>query len=320
MLKTSFAVCAMPDKSPLTRSQILALCETGDFDPLIGTLENFELDCKMQPYILTDDKGKRELAKDVSAFANAGGGVILLGVRTEASADHFAEEVVSVNPIAQSLVNPIQYNDILAAWIYPPVAGLSVTWKATTADATKGVVIIDISPQSPATKPFLIAKTLDGSKVVESVFGYAVRKGDASPPLGVKELQQHLNSGLTFDTSLDSRLGAIEAALEALVGNTHLQAQTQALATQLSGAIATALEHANFKDRRILLLTAQPTTKARLTTVFASTTGSLKNTVERPPILRRSGWSVKTADTAKIVQGNRQRSGRAGHSVQHSSR
>ena len=39
------------------------------------------------------------------------------------------------------------------------------------------------------TKPFLIAKKPDGSKVVESVFGYAVRKGEipGPPPLGVKE-------------------------------------------------------------------------------------------------------------------------------------
>ena len=44
------------------------------------------------------------------AFANAGGGVILLGVKTEASTDHFGDEIVSVNPMAQGLVNatPIQ--------------------------------------------------------------------------------------------------------------------------------------------------------------------------------------------------------------------
>lgn len=293
----------MADTTILTRTKVLAICESGDFTPLVGAVENIEFDCKMQPYVLTNEKGKRELAKDVSAFANAGGGVILLGLKTEASPDHFRDEVVSVKPFAQNLVNPIQYNDLLAAWVFPAIAGVGVAWKASTKDPGKGVVVIDIPPQPNNAKPFLITKTLDGTKVVESIFGYAIRKGDTSAPLGVKELQQHLNSGLTYDTNLNSRLSGIETALQAFVGSTYQQAQTEALATQLSSALKVALDHGDLKDERVLVLSAQPVEKARLQSIFASGKGTLKSIVEHPPTLRRSGWSVETLDTAKIVQG-----------------
>jgi hypothetical protein len=293
----------MAENPNLTRTQVLAICETGDFTRLIGAVENVEFDCKMQPYQLDDDKGKLELAKDVSAFANAGGGVILLGVKTEASADHFGDEVVCASPFAQNLVNPIKYADLLNAWVYPAVAGLTVKWKASANDAGKGVVTIDIPPQPNDIKPFLIAKTQIGTKTVESMFGYAVRKGETSPPLGVKELQQHLNSGLTYDTNIDARLSAIETILQALVGNTHQEAQVQAQATQLTAAVTATLEHGDLKDRLVLILSAQPSVKTRLRSLFASGPGTLKDIVEHPPTLRSSGWTVETLDTAKIVQG-----------------
>ncbi|MEY4965178.1 MAG: hypothetical protein RL274_761 [Pseudomonadota bacterium] len=227
----------------IDRTQLLTICDVGDFAKLVGEVENLVFDCKAMPYIFTDEKGRREIAKDVSAFANSVGGEILLGVKTQPSTTHFGDEAVSVNPFAQSLVNITQYNDVLSAWIYPEIPGLAVKWKLSSTDSAKGIVIINIPPHAVSSKPFLIAKTLDGTKIVESVFGYAARKSDTSPPLGVKELQQHLNAGLSYDSNLDGRLGAIEASVKALLGNSDSQAHAKALATHLSSAISSALMH-----------------------------------------------------------------------------
>ncbi len=50
---------------------------------LIGQPEAVWLEFKTSPYQLSDERQKFELAKDVSAMANADGGVILMGVETQ---------------------------------------------------------------------------------------------------------------------------------------------------------------------------------------------------------------------------------------------
>lgn len=106
----------------------------GTFDDLIGTLEAEHLECKARPYQLQHDYQKFELAKDVSMIANwlarhgGEGAHLLLGVRTEKSAERHADEVTAVSPFPQSLVDPKQYYDVLQSWLLPPPEGLRVEW------------------------------------------------------------------------------------------------------------------------------------------------------------------------------------------------
>lgn len=51
-------------------------------DDLLGERERSWLDFKQSPYVLDGERGKSELAKDVTAVANSGGGCIVIGVRT----------------------------------------------------------------------------------------------------------------------------------------------------------------------------------------------------------------------------------------------
>src|SRR6266849_9545747 len=55
----------------------------GDLDRLNGTAECEWLDFKLSPYAVSEEYGKWELAKDVAGFANAAGGVIVVGFETE---------------------------------------------------------------------------------------------------------------------------------------------------------------------------------------------------------------------------------------------
>ena len=67
----------------MTVEEILRALESGNFESLIGLVENAETEAKGAPYQLSlGDAQKHELAKDVSALANADGGIILLGFRT----------------------------------------------------------------------------------------------------------------------------------------------------------------------------------------------------------------------------------------------
>jgi hypothetical protein len=53
------------------------------FERLIGLAENEILEAKDQAWDLDSLSGKQQFAKDVSAFANFRGGVILVGPHTE---------------------------------------------------------------------------------------------------------------------------------------------------------------------------------------------------------------------------------------------
>src|SRR5438128_1102865 len=110
----------------LTLEEVTAILEKGEFDELVGAIENEWLECKAAPYQINTDHQRQELAKDVSGLANAGGGIILIGIRTERDPSHFGDEIKEIRPFAQLLVNPEQYIDILKAWIYPPVDKIDV--------------------------------------------------------------------------------------------------------------------------------------------------------------------------------------------------
>jgi predicted HTH transcriptional regulator len=94
----------------LTLDDIKNIVDTNQLDRLIGEVENQFFDAKGFPYQF--DSGmdaKREFAKDVAAFANAGGGYIFIGAATKTSVVLPAEEVEELRPIPHSLFNADQH-------------------------------------------------------------------------------------------------------------------------------------------------------------------------------------------------------------------
>src|SRR5438067_3261507 len=87
-----------PKTPSMTREEALAILAGGDFDGFVGVTEGLEVEFKREPYRMGQDSQKFELAKDVSALANAGGGVIVIGVLAERG-DEVALDVVTEVPL-----------------------------------------------------------------------------------------------------------------------------------------------------------------------------------------------------------------------------
>ena len=67
-----------------TREVIKKIIETKELDQLIGLREGLYFDAKEKNgYNLDTSNGRYELAKDVSSFANAAGGLLMIGLNTE---------------------------------------------------------------------------------------------------------------------------------------------------------------------------------------------------------------------------------------------
>ncbi|WP_344499617.1 ATP-binding protein [Streptomyces enissocaesilis] len=101
------------------------------------------LDAKAAPYQLTDPGAAEELAKDVCAFANGGGGVIVIATRMEHD-EGILHRIVGVEPAA---VNPDQIRKLVRARITPSPRGIRVDWSGQE----ERVVFTDVPVQAPDT-------------------------------------------------------------------------------------------------------------------------------------------------------------------------
>lgn len=287
----------------LTKERLEEILKSGDFDALIGHAETEWFECKSQPYSTDTEGAKRELAKDASSFANASGGKIFIGLKTEPSDTHFGDEVVKVVSLAPGVVNATQYRDLIATWIYPQIDGIEVKWHQLKSDPTQGVVVIHIPPQKDAVKPFLFVKPMDGGKGSGIVFGYAERRGDSSKPLSIVDLQTALRSGFNFEKQLRERLDGIETLLRTSAEQSSAVEEKKTSSDTLAKRIEYALSHGGIAQNRNIVISAVPKPKGLLKTVFLGTEDSLKRRLENPPRLRWGGWDLTHHDQAKILPG-----------------
>lgn len=197
----------------------------GDFNSLIGKIENDFFDCKTGIYDLTKNSKKRELAKDVSSFANSNGGYILIGPQTpqtekEKSKNHLGDEIIKISLLDQNLVDTNQYLDVIKDWIHPrnEIEGLSIYWKASKNDDNKGIIVIKIPSQKEFLKPFLIKKTVEEEeKISEIIFGLAERKGDRSDTRKIEDIYKIMRDGLFYDKNIENRFNNLESIIQPLL-------------------------------------------------------------------------------------------------------
>ena len=91
-----------------------------------GIEEDNQLDYKGAGSLVNSDKKKNEISKDVSAFANANGGVIIYGVREfdEQDKSHLPEKV---DPINRTDITKEWLEQIIQTKIHPKIEGIEIT-------------------------------------------------------------------------------------------------------------------------------------------------------------------------------------------------
>ena len=138
---------------------------------LVGAGECVWLDAKGAPY--RDDKqGAYELAKDVAAFASAGGGLILIPATTETFDG--AEVIIDVHELDVGLVNTRSWMDRIGERVYPRPAGVQVSFVG----GHRGQVLVIVPPQLEARKPFLVRGAIEGQRTLSHAITLPWRDGD----------------------------------------------------------------------------------------------------------------------------------------------
>jgi predicted HTH transcriptional regulator len=126
------------------------------------------------------------LARDVSAMANAGGGLIVIGFDCEKQPTTAGEQIVEVKPFSLNLIDPDKWSQILVNLVHPPAHGITV--RVFEGQDSKGVAAIVIDATALTERPYIVSKMLDeeGGNI-GSYFGYFQRKGDKTADSGACE-------------------------------------------------------------------------------------------------------------------------------------
>jgi hypothetical protein len=131
--------------------RLLALLRSGEAEGLLGTAATsvFQPRSGLVP---EDDLQSFELAVDVSAFANAvHGGLLVLGLEEQDG----RVAMIAPFPVGDSVE---RIYDIVRRTVFPPPEGLLVqaVTVASGADPGAGLLIVHVPPQDRVLKPFLV--------------------------------------------------------------------------------------------------------------------------------------------------------------------
>lgn len=176
---------------------------------LVGQPESEWLEVKGRPYDLKTELDALELAKDVSAFANGPiGGLLVVGFSRRKVAGHDHLKAVVTQPIRA--IDPRKHRQALERLILPPVEGLRI--EAVEVEEDKGLLVIEIPPQSPALRPFLVIGAISENKVLGSHFALYVRRGEDAEPASPSLIHGQLLAGRVALDSLGQEASAVSGS------------------------------------------------------------------------------------------------------------
>lgn len=296
--------------TPLDPDAIRDILAARDFDRFVGNVESEIMECKSIPYRLDEISQKQELAKDVSGMANAGGGFIIIGLKTEANPTRAEEEITEVRLFVEALLNIQQYDDVLKRWTHPTLDGARVEWIPSRNDSAKGIGVISVDAQRLERRPVLVTRTVDESgKLVEVVFGFFERRRTSVNFTSVARLHSLLQAGLQSE-EMRTRLDTMQQLLEELVSRSlsaPMKPSNPVTEQDVLTRVSKALEAADLTEMPSYAIAARPTEATDIPGLFRSRQEPVVQWLEKLPRLRDNGFHLNADGPARMVDANRRR-------------
>ena len=192
-------LAVMTAESP---AQVITLLSQGKANEILGTPESAWVDFKSPglkgPYDLSTDKGKFELAKDVAAFANAGGGLIVCGFKATQRATELHEVAERCTPILAALINSATYKAVIAEYIRPIVKVDFHRFDAgAESEAERSYFVIEVTALPEAERWAVVTRTInEAGNFIKGSWTLPIRNGDATVYLSPEEAYRLINDGM----------------------------------------------------------------------------------------------------------------------------
>jgi hypothetical protein len=111
------------------------------------TEENLNLDYKASDSLKRNDKSTSEISKDVSAFANSDGGIIIYGINEDPKNRHLPHEIDAVD---RRLISKEWLEQIIQSKIRPRIEGIQIYPIEINSETNKVVYVIEIPKSTTA--------------------------------------------------------------------------------------------------------------------------------------------------------------------------
>ncbi|MFE4823982.1 helix-turn-helix domain-containing protein [Streptomyces sp. NPDC056704] len=182
---------------------------------IVGTPESEWVDFKSVPpggpYDLSTDKGKFELAKDVAAFSNAGGGLLVCGFKAKKKQTELYEVAEKVTPFGKKLVDSTRYKDIITEYVRP-LLKVKFFWYDHPEDdpeASGHYFVIEVPALSEADRWAVVTRGItDDGQFIKNSWTIPIRNGDTTAFLPQDEVYRLLNDGLRARHGADAAVAA----------------------------------------------------------------------------------------------------------------
>jgi hypothetical protein len=262
--------------------------------------------------VLDTPKQKLELAKDVTALANASGGIIVIGFDTTRDPLTDGERISKVCAFPLNLIDSDRYRKILRSMIYPPF-DIVVRVFEEPLGSGRGVAAIVINEATALDKPYLVGNMLyEDGQSIGGYIGFFERKQDVIPPITISRLHQQFSAGQQW-SSINQRLLAIEANMSSwgIAGPT--KKSTGISDQELTQRLKSARIAVGRDDAPIVYFLASAEGHCDFPTLFISRAQRIVRLIENPPQVRPDGFEIWADGASEIIQGALRRSMLLGH-------
>lgn len=167
------------------------------FSTFVGEVENLWFEAKEIGEVdFNNPRHRFELAKDVSALANAEGGSLVFGLTTIPRQAEQTDEVSALAMVPQADFDGNRFAGVINEYIFPRIQNLDAQWIESSETAGMGVGWIVVPKQEDRLLPFLINRVVDDEVEIQRiVFGYAKRVGAGVVPFSVEQLHSMCQQG-----------------------------------------------------------------------------------------------------------------------------
>jgi hypothetical protein len=278
-----------------------------NFESLVGVSEGVWLEAKQSPYVFETPKQKLEFAKDVSALANANGGIIVIGFDTMRDPLAAGEQISKVCPFPVSMVDPEQYRSLVLEYVYPPLECVAQIFEGTGGKGVAAVVV-----DGATSRPYIVSKmTEETGQIIGAHFGFFERKQYRFPAVSVARIQQQLSAGQQW-ASIDQRLSAIETNVGQWGKSGPTPKNVGITAEERKQRLKVGRITVGRDESPLVYLMASAESVCDFPTLFKSRLERIVRLIENPPQPRPQGFEIWADRTSEIIEGRMRRNMIAG--------
>lgn len=293
-----------PITSPDDVIAALAQGESG-WAALEGLPESDWLEFKGEPYRLQEPYGRLALAQDTACFANAGGGVLVIGVRTERDSNTNADIASEIRPIDFGLLDLQSMQDIIAQYVHPLPTGLTLR-RWPDAAGHKGLASIHVPAQDSAAKYFLVAtgQDEDGRPLANHV-GLFIRTGAHCRALGTETVYELIREGRRAREAPSLAGNEVVALIEQLIRSAAQPVGQDPGPTAEDAEMQIGIDEAvaQLDQDSVLIAQAWPARRFDLSSIQSRGPEGIRTRFERPPVSHRAGFDLDFAIDSRVLPG-----------------